>query len=82
MEGRIMLKRISLIFDDDTVVFMSGDADHIADMIKGQNFKGFVLHEGEYRTGISKEELNKLYKQEYANGGWDLKAIKKLLDKK
>lgn len=60
-----MLKNITFIFDDDTEVVMIGDADKIAELIKGRlDIKGLVIHEDRYIP---------------SGNGWDIDALRKIM---
>jgi len=67
-----MVRSITLIFDDDTKLTLTGNADRVAEMSKKifDEVKGFIIHETGYKPAKDYVAVD---------GGWDLEALKKLL---
>lgn len=62
-----MIKSITVIFDDNTQVTLTGDADRVAQLIRGGSYKGFIMHNETYYP---------------SENGWDIDVLKKLLKEK
>lgn len=68
-----MIKSVSLFFDDNTRVDITGSAENIQKILKNVSWPiiaGVAIHENVYRTKLPKKEIF---------GEWNLEVLKKLL---
>lgn len=56
-------KTITLIFDDNSKVMLSGDIDRIMELVRGHSFKGFIMHDEPKSSGWDLKALKKILKE-------------------